>query len=128
MFRHRLNYDLDQERFREDVQRSKQLLQNLIGKPVLGYQATSFSVVKNTIWALDIIREFGFMYNYSMFPVKHDIYGIDGYPRLPFKLDDGRVEIPASTLRVEGKNIPIAGGRIFSAFSLLVKLGRYSTP
>ena len=68
------------------------------------------------------------MYDYSMFPVKHDVYGIDGHPRFPFRLGNGRVEILTSTLRVEVKNIPIAGGRIFSAVPLLVKLGRYSTP
>ena len=115
-YRHRLIYDLDREMFRNYVNRSKQLLEDLIGQPVRGYRATSFSIVKNTLWALDIIREIGFTYDSSMFPVRHDIYGIDGCPRFPFRLDNGLIEIPASTLRLARNNIPIAGGGYFRLY------------
>ena len=115
-YRHRLIYDLDREMFRNYVNRSKQLLEDLIGQPVRGYRATSFSIVKNTLWALDIIREIGFRYDASMFPVRHDIYGIDGYPRFPFRLNNGLIEIPASTLRLARNNIPIAGGGYFRLY------------
>jgi polysaccharide deacetylase family protein (PEP-CTERM system associated) len=109
-YRHRLIYELDRDTFREYVRRSKKLLEDLTGKPVLGYRATSFSIVKDTLWALDILRESGFMYDASMFPVRHDIYGIDGFPRFPFVLENGLIEIPASTLRLGGRNLPMAGG------------------
>jgi polysaccharide deacetylase family protein (PEP-CTERM system associated) len=109
-YRHRLIYDLDRDTFREYVKKSKELLENLSGKPVLGYRATSFSIVRDTLWALDVLRESGFRYDASMFPVRHDIYGIDGFPRFPFVLENGLVEIPASTLSLGGRNVPIAGG------------------
>ncbi len=109
-YRHKLIYELDRETFREYVRRSKQLLEDLTGKAVVGYRATSFSIVKDTLWALDVLHEFGFVYDASMFPVRHDIYGIDGFPRVPFVLRNGLIEIPASTLRLGGKNLPIAGG------------------
>uniref|UniRef100_A0A7V6DQM2 DUF3473 domain-containing protein n=1 Tax=Desulfobacca acetoxidans TaxID=60893 RepID=A0A7V6DQM2_9BACT len=109
-YRHRLIYELDRETFREYVRRSKQLLEDLTGQPIAGYRATSFSIVKNTLWALDILRESGFLYDASMFPVRHDIYGIEGFPRFPFVLANGLIEIPASTLRAGGRNFPFAGG------------------
>ena len=112
-YRHRLIYDLDRDTFREYVKRSKQLLEDLTGKPVLGYRATSFSIVKDTLWALDVLREAGFRYDASMFPVRHDIYGIEGFPRFPFVLGNGLMEIPASTLRLGGKTSPSPGAAIF---------------
>jgi len=108
--RHRLIYELDRDTFRKYVKSSKKLLEDLTGKAILGYRATSFSIVKDTLWALDVLRESGFIYDASMFPVRHDIYGIDGFPRFPFVLDNGLIEIPASTLRLGGKNLPMAGG------------------
>jgi polysaccharide deacetylase family protein (PEP-CTERM system associated) len=119
-YRHQLIYELDRDTFRNYVRRAKQLLEDLTGKPVWGYRATSFSIVRETLWALDILRESGFVYDASMFPVKHDIYGIDGFPRFPFVLENGLVEIPASTLRLVGKNIPIAGGGYFRLYPYLV--------
>jgi polysaccharide deacetylase family protein (PEP-CTERM system associated) len=109
-YRHQLIYKLERGTFREYVKTSKKLLEDLTGEPVLGYRATSFSIVKDTLWALDILRESGFAYDASMFPVRHDIYGIDGFPRFPFVLANGLIEIPASTVRLGGRNIPIAGG------------------
>ena len=117
-YRHRLIYDLDRDTFREYVKRSKQLLEDLTGKPVLGYRATSFSIVKDTLWALDVLREAGFRYDASMFPVSHDIYGIEGFPRFPFVLGNGLMEIPASTVRL-GEKYPHRRGRLFSAISVL---------
>jgi polysaccharide deacetylase family protein (PEP-CTERM system associated) len=115
-YRHRLIYDLDRETFREYVHRAKGLLEDLTGKPVLGYRATSFSIVSQTLWALDILREAGFTYDSSMFPIRHDIYGINGFPRFPFRLDNGLIEVPASTVSLWGKNLPIAGGGYFRLY------------
>jgi polysaccharide deacetylase family protein (PEP-CTERM system associated) len=115
-YRHQLIYDLDRETFREYVQRAKALLEDLTGKPVLGYRATSFSIVSHTLWALDILRDAGFVYDSSMFPIKHDIYGINGFPRFPFRLENGLIELPASTIKLGGKNFPIAGGGYFRLY------------
>jgi len=119
-YRHQLIYELDRDTFKNYVRSAKQLLEDLTGKPVWGYRATSFSIVSKTLWALDILRESGFVYDASMFPVKHDIYGIDGFPRFPFVLENGLIEIPASTLRLLGKNIPMAGGGYFRLYPYLV--------
>ena len=115
-YRHRLIYKLSPETFKDYVRKSKDILENLIGQPVLGYRATSFSIIHSTLWALDIIREAGFVYDSSIFPIKHDIYGMAGFPRFPCKLENGLMEIPPSTIRIPGKNIPIAGGGYFRLF------------
>jgi polysaccharide deacetylase family protein (PEP-CTERM system associated) len=115
-YRHRLIYRLAPDTFREYVWRAKHLLEDLVGKPVLGYRATSFSIVKSTLWALDVIKEAGFSYDSSIYPVRHDIYGIDGFPRFPFVYDNGLIEVPPSTLRLGSRNIPFAGGGYFRLY------------
>ncbi len=115
-YRHRLIYNLSPDTFREYVYRSKRHLEDLIGKSVQGYRATSFSIVRTTLWALEVIKEAGFVYDSSIFPIRHDIYGIDGFPRFPFIHHNGLIEIPPSTLRIFGKNIPIAGGGYFRLY------------
>jgi polysaccharide deacetylase family protein (PEP-CTERM system associated) len=113
---HQLIYRLTPETFREYVLRSKQILEDITGTAISGYRATSFSVVKSTLWALDIIKEAGFVYDSSMFPVRHDIYGIDGIPVMPFIHHNGLIEIPPSTVRILGRNIPFAGGGYFRLY------------
>ena len=115
-YRHRLIYTLNKQTFQEFTRRAKKFLEDLIGKPVLGYRATSFSIVKDTLWALEVIKEAGFIYDSSIFPVRHDIYGIDGFPRFPFVHQNGLIEIPPSTLRIAGRNFPVAGGGYFRLY------------
>lgn len=91
-YRHRLIYNLSLNKFQEYTVPSKQILEHLIGKSLLGYRATSFSIVSYTLWALDIIKEAGFVYDSSIYPIRHDIYGLDGFPRHPFALDNGLIE------------------------------------
>jgi polysaccharide deacetylase family protein (PEP-CTERM system associated) len=123
-YRHRLIYRLSPETFRDYVHRSKQILEDLIGKPVLGYRATSFSVVNSTLWALDVIKDAGFVYDSSIFPIRHDIYGVNGFPRFPFVHKNGLIELPPSTMTLLGMNIPIAGGGYFRLYPYwLSKLG-----
>lgn len=110
-YRHRLIYELTPEKFKEYLERSKKGLEDLIGKAVAGYRATSFSIVKKTLWALDLIQEAGFLYDSSIVPVGfHDLYGIEDFPRFPFVHANGVLEIPPSTLRIFGKNFPLGGG------------------
>lgn len=116
-WRHRLIYRLDPQTFQEYTRRSKQVLEDITGQEVLGYRATSFSVVKKTLWALDIIKEAGFRYDSSMFPIgHHDLYGMAKAPRFPFIHDNGLIEIPPSTIKILGKNIPFAGGGYFRLY------------
>ena len=110
-YRHRLIYDLTPEKFKDYLARSKKGLEDIIGRPVMGYRATSFSIVKKSWWALDLIREAGFLYDSSIVPIGyHDLYGIDGFPRYPSLQANGIMEIPPSTLRILGRNIPLGGG------------------
>ncbi len=115
-YRHRLIYQLSPETFRDYVRRAKQVLEDLTGKAVLGYRAASFSVVPGTLWALDVIKEAGFSYDSSMFPIRHDIYGVNGFPRHPFVHANGLIEIPASTVTLLRQNIPLAGGGYFRLY------------
>jgi polysaccharide deacetylase family protein (PEP-CTERM system associated) len=116
-YRHRLIYNLSPAQFKDYLERSKKVLEDLVGKPVCGYRATSFSIVKKTLWALDLIKEAGFIYDSSIFPIgHHDLYGIAGFPRSPYAHANGLVEIPPSTLKILGKNIPFGGGGYFRLY------------
>jgi polysaccharide deacetylase family protein (PEP-CTERM system associated) len=116
-YRHRLIYDLTPAQFKDFLTRSKQILEELVGKRVRGYRATSFSIVKKTLWALDAIQEAGFMYDSSIFPVSHhDLYGLPGVPRFPFRHANGLLEIPPSTVTFFGKNFPVGGGGYFRLY------------
>lgn len=100
--------------FRADVRRAKATLEDLGGVRVDGYRAPTFSVVKSTRWALDVLREEGFRYDASVFPIRHDRYGIPDAPRFPHRITAGEgrgmVEFPSSTMRLAGRNFPVGGG------------------
>lgn len=115
-FGHRLVYDLTRDAFRDDVRRSKDLLESIANAPVLGYRAPSYSIVPRSLWALDILIEEGFVYDASIFPIHHDRYGIPVSPRHPYVLQrsHGRLfEVPGSTVRVGSMNLPVGGGGYF---------------
>jgi polysaccharide deacetylase family protein (PEP-CTERM system associated) len=103
-----------QEEFRVDVSRAIRILEDLLGESIIGYRAPSYSIVPDTMWAWELLAELGIRYDSSIFPIKHDRYGVAALPRFPFTIDlqEGRelVEFPLSTVRILGKNIPIAGG------------------
>lgn len=115
-YAHRLVYDLTPEMFRDDVRRSKCLLEQATGVPVEGYRAPSYSITPRSLWAIDVLIEEGFRYDASIFPIHHDRYGIPLSPRHPYWLNrDGGaiVEAPASTVRWGLLNFPVAGGGYF---------------
>jgi polysaccharide deacetylase family protein (PEP-CTERM system associated) len=113
-YRHRLIYNMSQEEFRKDTERSKGILEDLCGIPVIGYRAPSYSIIQETLWALDILAELGFQYDSSIFPIHHDRYGIPTAGRFSYdhSLSNGRklLEFPLSTVKIYGRNIPVAGG------------------
>jgi polysaccharide deacetylase family protein (PEP-CTERM system associated) len=86
---------------------------------VRGYRAPSFSVVRSSLWALDVLIETGHSYDASVFPIHHDRYGIPDAPRRPHVIErpaGSIIEVPASTVRVADMNLPIAGGGYFRVF------------
>lgn len=115
-FAHRLVYDLTRAAFRDDVRRSKDLLEAASGKPVLGYRAPSYSVTPRSLWALDVLIEEGFAYDSSIYPIHHDRYGIPLSPRAPYVLQregGSLIEAPGSAVRVGPLNLPVGGGGYF---------------
>lgn len=119
-YSHRLVYEQSPAEFRDETLRSKQLLEDLVGEAVLGYRAASYSITGQSLWALDILAEAGFRYDSSIFPVRHDLYGLPGAPRFPhvLKTPGGAelVEFPPTTARVLGQNLPAAGGGYFRLY------------
>ena len=107
---HRRVHHFTPETFREDLRRSKDALEQVTGEPVVGYRAPTFSVVRQTAWALDVLAEEGFAYDSSIYPVRHDRYGVPGAPRTPFWRRGGErdiLELPPATLRMMGLVLPM---------------------
>jgi len=111
---HRMLASMTAEAFRQDLRDSRHLLQDLSGQAVVGYRAPTFSITRESVWALDVLAEEGFDYDASIFPVRHDRYGIVGAPRWPHVATGpagGRiVELPPLTGRMLGINVPVGGG------------------
>ena len=111
---HRLIYTLSPKEFREETRCAKDVIEQIIGKRVDGYRAPSYSITATSLWALEILVETGFTYDSSIFPLRHDVYGIPDAPRSPFtvKTASGPLdEYPITTFRVWGShNFPVGGG------------------
>lgn len=108
------------DEFAGDIKRSKGLLEDLCGKGVRGYRAPTFSIVERTEWALEALLDNGFHYDSSIYPIRHDRYGIPGAPRFPYiaLMRDGRSlwEFPGPTVHVCGLTLPAAGGGYLRLF------------
>lgn len=105
--------------FREDVRNSKDILENIIGGPVHGYRAPSFTITPETKWALPILVEEGYVYDSSIFPIQHDRYGMPGANPWCHLLETQAGvlwEVPPSTLRMGPIRLPIAGGGYFRLY------------
>ena len=115
-YAHRIVYSQTPHEFREDVRRAKGTIENVSAQVVSGYRAPSFSITKNSLWALDVLVEEGYRYDASIFPIRHDRYGIPDAPRHRHVLTrpgGTLTEAPGSTVRVLGSNLPVAGGGYF---------------
>ena len=119
-FSHQLVYNQSPEVFREETLRSKQLLEDIIQAPVIGYRAASYSITNRSLWALDILAEAGFEYDSSIFPVRHDRYGIPDAPEFPHRMETPNghslVEFPLSTAKLLKYRLPVAGGGYFRLY------------
>ena len=114
---HKLVYDQTPAEFFAETRDSKALLQEIIGAPVLGYRASTYSITNKSLWALDALCDLGFKYDSSIFPIQHDLYGIPDAPQSPSRITapNGKriVEFPMSTSKIFGVRIPVSGGGYF---------------
>jgi polysaccharide deacetylase family protein (PEP-CTERM system associated) len=142
---HQLIYNQSRDEFRQDVKRAKSILEEITGSEVMGYRAPSYSITGNSKWAFEILVEEGFKYDSSIFPIRHDFYGMPEAPRFPFviflngnsnvefsvmnckvntfqnsklKIQNSKflMEFPISTMMLFGQNIPVSGGGYFRLF------------
>jgi polysaccharide deacetylase family protein (PEP-CTERM system associated) len=115
-YEHRLVYSQSPAEFREDLRRARGVLESAAGVPVLGYRAPSYSVVRDSLWALDVLIDEGYTYDSSIYPIRHDRYGIPEWDRHihVVEREGGTIwELPGSTIRLAGTNLPIGGGGYF---------------
>ncbi|MEW6110131.1 MAG: XrtA system polysaccharide deacetylase [Nitrospirota bacterium] len=120
---HELVYEIGPKKFRADVKKAKNIIENICGNKINGYRAPSYSITKDSLWAFDILIEEGFSYDSSIFPIFHDIYGIPHANRFPheIKSEAGAIkEFPMSTIQINFLahkfTIPVAGGGYLRLF------------
>jgi polysaccharide deacetylase family protein (PEP-CTERM system associated) len=105
--------DLAESAFFDDIDRARKLLQDIGGVPVEGYRAPSFSIGTANLWAFDSLARAGYRYSSSVYPVKHDHYGMPDAPRFAHRVPAGLLEVPPTTLRLGTRNLPSSGGGWF---------------
>jgi polysaccharide deacetylase family protein (PEP-CTERM system associated) len=105
--------DLDAAAFRDDVVRAKGVLEDIGGVAVQGYRAPSFSIGEKNLWAFDTLAAAGYRYSSSIYPIRHDHYGMPDAPRFAHEVRDGLLEIPVTTMRLMNRNLPSSGGGYF---------------
>lgn len=110
---HQRASELSPEAFSQDIRRAKGILEDLSGRPVLGYRAPSFSIGEGNLWAFDCLAEAGYRYSSSVYPIQHDHYGMPDAPRFAHEVRPGLLEIPVTTLRMMNRNLPSSGGGYF---------------
>ncbi|MFN3543459.1 MAG: XrtA system polysaccharide deacetylase [Thiobacillus sp.] len=112
---HQRASDLTPEEFRDDITRAKRILEDLGGVAVRGYRAPSFSINHKNWWAVEALEHAGYVYSSSIYPVKHDHYGMPDAPRFPHRPNGeaGILELPPTTVPLFGRNLPAAGGGWF---------------
>ena len=110
---HQRASDLSRQQFDNDVQSAKKVLEDIAGVAVQGYRAPSFSIGEGNLWAFDSLAEAGYRYSSSIYPIRHDHYGMPNAPRFAHRVACGLLEVPVTTLRMRGRNLPSSGGGYF---------------
>jgi len=114
---HKLVYNQSPTEFAAETRESKALLEDITGQPIEGYRASTYSITKKSLWALDVLCDAGFKYDSSIFPIAHDKYGIPDAPLVPSVIaaPNGKqiVEFPMSTATMFGVRVPVSGGGYF---------------
>jgi polysaccharide deacetylase family protein (PEP-CTERM system associated) len=114
---HKLVYDMTRDEFKDDLVRSIKALEHITSKKILGYRAPSCSITKDSLWAVDILKECGIKYDSSVFPIYHDRCGIPGASRFMYRWNNSEMpEFPFSTIKLLKNNIPVAGGGYFRLY------------
>jgi polysaccharide deacetylase family protein (PEP-CTERM system associated) len=110
---HQRASDLSQAHFEADIRRAKAILEDIADVEVRGYRAPSFSIGAGNLWAFDCLARAGYRYSSSVYPIRHDHYGMPDSPRFAHPVSDGLIEIPVTTLRMFSRNLPSSGGGYF---------------
>ena len=105
--------DQTEEAFFADINLAKIVLEDLGGSEVNGYRAPSFSIGMGNLWAFDCLARAGYRYSSSIYPIRHDHYGMPNSPRFAYEVRPGLLEIPITTLRLLNRNLPSSGGGYF---------------
>ena len=105
--------ELDRGAFVDDITRAKGLLEDVSGRVVQGYRAPSFSIDARNLWAFDCLARAGHRYSSSIYPIRHDHYGMPDAPRFAHRVHADLLEVPATTLRLFQRNLPSSGGGYF---------------
>ena len=108
--------DLTPEAFAHDIRTAKHLLEDIAGVAVTGYRAPSFSIGQGNLWALDVLQQEGYRYSSSIYPIRHDHYGMPDAPRFAHRIRPDLIEVPPTTLRMFNRNLPSSGGGYFRLF------------
>jgi polysaccharide deacetylase family protein (PEP-CTERM system associated) len=108
------------KQFRKDIIKAKNILEDITLCEIKGYRAPSYSINKSNMWVHDELYDTGHIYSSSVYPVKHDLYGIPDAPRFKYLLPDGLIEIPISTIKLLNKNFPAGGGGFFRFYPYTV--------
>jgi polysaccharide deacetylase family protein (PEP-CTERM system associated) len=127
-YSHQLVYNQKPDVFQEETIRAKKILEDITQQRVRGYRAASYSITENSQWALDTLVEAGFVYDSSIFPVRHDRYGMPNTPEHPYRLKTPSghtiIEYPLSTAKIINYRLPVAGGGYFRLYPYwLSKMG-----
>ena len=115
-YAHQRASEQPRDEFLRDIKQSKALLEDLCGAEVKGYRAPSFSVNDGNAWAFDCLAQAGYRYSSSIYPIRHDHYGMPDAPRFAHRVSAGLIEIPVTTARVLNTNLPAGGGGYFRLF------------
>jgi polysaccharide deacetylase family protein (PEP-CTERM system associated) len=101
--------------FRQDIRRTKALLEDITGRAVRGYRAASYSIGRDNLWALDELQAAGHDYSSSIYPIHHDLYGMPEAPRFAFRHpgEGGILEVPVTTVMMGRRKFPCGGGGYF---------------
>jgi len=110
---HQRASDLSEAAFRADIETAKKILEDLCGKAVNGYRAPSFSIGAANLWAFEVLARAGYRYSSSIYPIRHDHYGMPDSPRFAHHVHDTLLELPITTLRLFNRNLPSSGGGYF---------------
>jgi polysaccharide deacetylase family protein (PEP-CTERM system associated) len=110
---HQRASDLSPAEFAQDIGRAKKILEDIAGHEVQGYRAPSFSIGAGNLWAFDALAAAGYRYSSSIYPIRHDHYGMPDSPRFAYRLACGLLEVPVTTLRMFDRNLPSSGGGYF---------------